>query len=129
MPLAFHVTLLGLTALMPFGIARIYALFALALVAVHVVAGILVGGGDWRDFGALLWAPFYVAWKLAASTQNSAVSSEPGTLGSDRSLKGNPQGRWPGLRLSTHPSFRVRFASKYPLLTYRSSERIDDDHF
>jgi cellulose synthase/poly-beta-1,6-N-acetylglucosamine synthase-like glycosyltransferase len=66
MPLAFHVTLLGLTALMPFGIARVYALFALALVAVHVVAGILVGGGDWRDFRALLWAPFYVAWKLAA---------------------------------------------------------------
>ena len=88
MPLAFHVTLLGLTALMPFGIARIYALFGLALVAVHVMAGILVGGGDWRDFGALLWAPFYVAWKLAASAQNSAVSSERGTLDSDRSLTG-----------------------------------------
>ena len=66
LPLAFHVTLLGLTALMPFSLARIYALFALALVAVHVVTGILVGGGDWRDFGALLCAPFYVAWKLAA---------------------------------------------------------------
>jgi cellulose synthase/poly-beta-1,6-N-acetylglucosamine synthase-like glycosyltransferase len=79
MPLAFHVTLLGLTALMPFGIARIYALFALALVAVHVVAGILVGGGDWRDFGALLWAPFYVAWKLAAlpKTLQSARSVAP----------------------------------------------------
>jgi cellulose synthase/poly-beta-1,6-N-acetylglucosamine synthase-like glycosyltransferase len=79
MPLAFHVTLLGLTALMPFGIARIYALFGLALVAVHVVAGILVGGGDWRDFGALLWAPFYVAWKLAAlpKTLQSARSVAP----------------------------------------------------
>ena len=66
LPLAFHVTLLGMTALMPFSIARIYALFALALVALHVVAGILVGGGDWRDFAALLSAPFYVAWKLAA---------------------------------------------------------------
>jgi cellulose synthase/poly-beta-1,6-N-acetylglucosamine synthase-like glycosyltransferase len=79
MPLAFHVTLLGLTALMPFGIARIYALFGLALVAVHVVAGILVGGGDWRDFGALLWAPFYVAWKLAGlpKTLQSARSVAP----------------------------------------------------
>jgi cellulose synthase/poly-beta-1,6-N-acetylglucosamine synthase-like glycosyltransferase len=79
MPLAFHVTLLGLTALMPFGIARIYALFGLALVAVHVVAGILVGGGDWRDFRALLWAPFYVAWKLAAlpKTLQSARSVAP----------------------------------------------------
>ena len=66
MPLAFHVTLLGLTALMPFDFARLYALFGLALVAVHVGAGILVGGGDWRDFGALLCAPFYVVWKLAA---------------------------------------------------------------
>ena len=79
MPLAFHVTLLGLTAFMPFGIARIYALFGLALVAVHVVAGILVGGGDWRDFGALLWAPFYVAWKLAAlpKTLQSARTVAP----------------------------------------------------
>jgi cellulose synthase/poly-beta-1,6-N-acetylglucosamine synthase-like glycosyltransferase len=66
LPLAFHVTLLGLTALMPFALARIYAFAALALVAVHVVAGILVGGGDRRDLAALLCAPFYVLWKLAA---------------------------------------------------------------
>jgi cellulose synthase/poly-beta-1,6-N-acetylglucosamine synthase-like glycosyltransferase len=79
MPLAFHVTLLGIAALIPFGIARIYALFALALVAVHVVAGILVGGGDWRDFGALLCAPFYVGWKLTAlpKTLHSARSAAP----------------------------------------------------
>ncbi len=79
LPLAFHVTLLGLTALMPFSLARIYALFALALVAVHVVIGILVGGGDWRDFRALLWAPFYVAWKLFAlpKTLQSARSVAP----------------------------------------------------
>jgi cellulose synthase/poly-beta-1,6-N-acetylglucosamine synthase-like glycosyltransferase len=79
LPLAFHVTLLGLTALMPFSIARIYALFALALVALHVVVGILVGGGDWRDFAALLSAPFYVAWKLAVlpKTLNSARRAAP----------------------------------------------------
>lgn len=79
LPLAFHVTLLGLTALMPFSLARIYALFALALVAVHVVTGILVGGGDCRDFRALLWAPFYVAWKLFAlpKTLQSARSVAP----------------------------------------------------
>jgi cellulose synthase/poly-beta-1,6-N-acetylglucosamine synthase-like glycosyltransferase len=79
LPLAFHITLLGLTALMPFVLARIYALFALALVAFHVVAGILVGGGDWRDFSALLSAPFYVAWKLASlpKTVQSARSVAP----------------------------------------------------
>lgn len=66
LPLAFHVTLLVLTALIPFGIARIYALIALALVALHVITGIVVGGGDWRDFAALLSTPFYVAWKITA---------------------------------------------------------------
>jgi len=66
LPLAFHVSLLGLIALMPLGLARIYALVALAVVAFHVVVGILVGGGDWRDFAALAGAPFYVVWKIAA---------------------------------------------------------------
>ena len=79
LPLAFLVTLLGLIALMPFSFARVYALFALALVAVHVVAGIFVGGGDWRDFAALLCTPFYIASKLAAlpKTLESARSSAP----------------------------------------------------
>jgi cellulose synthase/poly-beta-1,6-N-acetylglucosamine synthase-like glycosyltransferase len=79
LPLAFHVTLLGLTALIPFGIARLYALIALALVALHVVAGIVVGGGDWRDFAALLSAPFYVVWKIVALPRilQSARSAGP----------------------------------------------------
>lgn len=79
LPLAFQITLLGLIALMPFGLSRVYALFALALVAFHVVVGILVGGGDWRDFSALLSAPFYVAWKLATlpKTVQSARSVAP----------------------------------------------------
>jgi cellulose synthase/poly-beta-1,6-N-acetylglucosamine synthase-like glycosyltransferase len=79
LPLAFHATLLGLTALMPFSLARTYAIFALALVAFHVVVGILVGGGDWRDFSALLSAPYYVAWKLAnlSKTVQSARSAAP----------------------------------------------------
>lgn len=79
LPLAFQLTLLGLVALMPFSLARMYALVALALVAVHVVAGILVGGGDWRDFAVLLCSPFYVAWKLAAlpRTLNSARGMAP----------------------------------------------------
>ncbi|HEV2171492.1 MAG TPA: glycosyltransferase family 2 protein, partial [Candidatus Binatus sp.] len=54
LPLAFHVALLALAALMPFSLVRIYSVLALALVGVHVVAGIVVGGGDWRDFAALL---------------------------------------------------------------------------
>ncbi len=64
LPLGFHVTLLGFTALTSLSFARTYALFGLALVALHIVVGIIVGGGSWRDFAALLSAPFYVAWKL-----------------------------------------------------------------
>ena len=79
LPLAFHVSILLLTALMPFALARIYAFLALALVTLHVVVGVIVGGGDWRDFRALLSAPFYVAWKLKAvpKTLQSAASTTP----------------------------------------------------
>jgi cellulose synthase/poly-beta-1,6-N-acetylglucosamine synthase-like glycosyltransferase len=79
MPLAFHVSLLGLIALMPYALARIYAGLALALVALHVAAGIIVGGGDWSDFAALWGAPFYVFWKLAAfpKTLQSARRAAP----------------------------------------------------
>jgi cellulose synthase/poly-beta-1,6-N-acetylglucosamine synthase-like glycosyltransferase len=79
MPLAFHVSLLGLIALMPYALARIYAGLALALVALHIAAGIIVGGGDWSDFAALLSAPFYVFWKLAAlpRTLQSARRAAP----------------------------------------------------
>jgi cellulose synthase/poly-beta-1,6-N-acetylglucosamine synthase-like glycosyltransferase len=79
LPLAYHVSILGLIAVMPCVLARIYACLALALVALHVTAGIIVGGGDWTDFAALLGAPFYVAWKLVAlpKTMQSARSTAP----------------------------------------------------
>jgi hypothetical protein len=79
LPLAFHVSILGLTLLMPFSLARIYALFSLLLVGIHVLAGLIVGGGDWRDLRALLSAPFYIAWKLAGlpKTLQSASATSP----------------------------------------------------
>jgi cellulose synthase/poly-beta-1,6-N-acetylglucosamine synthase-like glycosyltransferase len=79
MPLALHVSILGLTALMPAALARIYAFLGLALVVLHVTAGIIVGGGSGSDFAALLRAPFYVVWKLAAlpKTIQSARVSAP----------------------------------------------------
>jgi len=67
LPLTFHVLILAGTAAIPFAPGRIYALAALALVAVHVSAGVIVGGGDERDFAALLAVPFYIAWKLTLS--------------------------------------------------------------
>ena len=79
MPLAFHVSTLGLIALIPCAPTRVYACFALALAAFHVPAGIIVGGGDSSDFAALLGAPFYVVWKLAAlpKTMQSARRTAP----------------------------------------------------
>jgi len=64
LPLAFHVLLLGMLVLVPYPIARAYALGALLVVAVHVAGGIVVGGGDWRDLLALMRVPFYIIWKL-----------------------------------------------------------------
>lgn len=64
LPLAFHVLLLLVALLPPFGPTRIYALLGLTLVAVHVLAAIRIGGGGWRDLLALATAPFYILWKL-----------------------------------------------------------------
>ena len=79
MPLAFHVSILVLIALIPCALARIYASLALALVALHVAAGTIVGGGNWGDFAVLMSAPFYVFWKLAAlpKTLQSARRAAP----------------------------------------------------
>ncbi len=65
LPLAYHVTLLLAALAVPFTPSRLYGLAGLAIVAAHVVLGVLVGRGGWRSFAALLAAPFYVLWKLA----------------------------------------------------------------
>lgn len=65
LPLASHVLVLALALALPWEPGRVCALAGLIVVAVHVLAGIAVGGGGWRDLAALAAAPFYVAWKLA----------------------------------------------------------------
>ena len=64
LPLAFHVVILLATLVPPFAPTRAYAFFGLGVVAVHIVAAIIVGGGGAKDFAALATAPFYVLWKL-----------------------------------------------------------------
>ena len=64
LPLAFHVMLLIAALLPPFAPSRIYALCGLALVSLHVLAAIRVGGGGWRDVWAVAAVPFYILWKL-----------------------------------------------------------------
>lgn len=65
LPLAWHVSLLLLALLWPWGPARGYALLGLAVVGLHLVATLWVGRCGWDDVRALLAAPFYLLWKLA----------------------------------------------------------------
>jgi cellulose synthase/poly-beta-1,6-N-acetylglucosamine synthase-like glycosyltransferase len=64
LPLAFHVSLLLICVAIPVTVVRIAGLTGLAVVGLHLVAAIQVGRGGWRDYAALLAAPFYVGWKL-----------------------------------------------------------------
>lgn len=64
LPLAFHVGLLLLALTTPEPWVRLYAAGSLALVVDHLLAGVVVGGGSWRDAGSLLTAPLYLVWKL-----------------------------------------------------------------
>jgi len=64
LPLAFHVTVLIVAASSPWPLSRAVGLMGLTVVAIHLLAAIVVGGGNWRDIASLLAAPFYVIWKL-----------------------------------------------------------------
>lgn len=65
LPLAFHVLLLFAALVAPYAPARIYAAAGLTVVALHLFAALVVGGGGWRDVAALATAPFYILWKVA----------------------------------------------------------------
>jgi cellulose synthase/poly-beta-1,6-N-acetylglucosamine synthase-like glycosyltransferase len=64
LPLAFHVALLLFTFLPPVGFLRLYAGTALSLVFLHLLAGVWVGNGSYKDVAVLAFAPVYVLWKL-----------------------------------------------------------------
>ncbi len=63
LPLAFHVSLL-MVSLVADGPSRLIGLFGAAVVALHLLVAIAVGGGGLSDLAALAAAPFYVVWKL-----------------------------------------------------------------
>ncbi len=64
LPLAYHVTLLAGAIILPGPFSRLYGLMALGIVAGHVIAGIIVGRGTWRDLTIIPAIPVYVMWKL-----------------------------------------------------------------
>ncbi len=75
LPLALGVTLLAVAASAPFPAARLAGVCGLLVVAVHLMAAIAAGGGNWREAFSLIMAPFYVLWKLLlipALIKNSA---------------------------------------------------------
>jgi len=75
LPLSQHVLLLGVACALP-SAWRPAACGALALVGAHVLAGLRVGGGGWRELGALASAPLYVAWKLTLARAVARASSK-----------------------------------------------------
>lgn len=62
-PLAYHVGGLALTLFIPFPPTQLYALSGLGVVAAHITAALVVGGGTKEDIKALLGAPAYILWK------------------------------------------------------------------
>lgn len=62
LPLALHVLLLLI--LLVFPVTQVYALFGLGLVTVHILAGIWIGNGQWKDVLILATAPIYILKKL-----------------------------------------------------------------
>jgi hypothetical protein len=64
LPLAFHVILLTVAISAPLPLVHDIGIAGAVVVFLHLVAAIVVGGGDWRDTATLAIAPFYVLWKL-----------------------------------------------------------------
>jgi cellulose synthase/poly-beta-1,6-N-acetylglucosamine synthase-like glycosyltransferase len=79
LPLAFHVCLLLLAALTPFGPVRAAAIFGLCVVAFHLAAAIAVVGGGLQDLVVLLAAPLYIVWKLLLIPRLARSSSAKAT--------------------------------------------------
>lgn len=68
LPLGYQVLLLllllAVAVTVPMWLLRVYALAGLALIALHVLLAIHLGGGGWRELRALATAPLYLLWKL-----------------------------------------------------------------
>lgn len=64
LPLSFQALLLLLLVALPVPLAQYYGLFGLAVIVFHVLAALWHCGGQWRDLCALLFAPFYLIWRL-----------------------------------------------------------------
>ncbi len=64
LPLALHVSLLIIALLIPFPPTQIYAVVAVGIIILHILAALWVGGGTLQDVMVLASVPFYILWKL-----------------------------------------------------------------
>jgi len=79
LPLALHVFLIVILLPLPFLPAQLYALFALFIVIIHVLAALWVGGGTWNDLRVLFLVPFYILWKLLLLPQSFRTARKNAT--------------------------------------------------
>jgi cellulose synthase/poly-beta-1,6-N-acetylglucosamine synthase-like glycosyltransferase len=64
LPLAYHFILVVVASSAPLPIVRYIGLAGLCAVLLHLVAGLIVGGGGWSDVAVLASIPYYLLWKL-----------------------------------------------------------------
>jgi cellulose synthase/poly-beta-1,6-N-acetylglucosamine synthase-like glycosyltransferase len=64
LPLSYHVLLLLMILMVPFGFTQRMALISLLIVAWHLLAALKIGQAESKDYFALLAAPFYLVWKI-----------------------------------------------------------------
>lgn len=69
MPLGLHVLMLVSLLAIPYSAGRFIAAASLAVVGIHVIAGIILGGGGVDELSALAAAPWYIGWKLMVLPQ------------------------------------------------------------
>jgi cellulose synthase/poly-beta-1,6-N-acetylglucosamine synthase-like glycosyltransferase len=69
LPLGLHVLMLASLLAIPYWPGRFVAAASLAVVAFHVIAGIILGGGGVDELSALAAAPWYIVWKLTVLPQ------------------------------------------------------------
>ncbi len=63
MPLSYEVMMLFILLILPFWEFRLYSLYAMGIIAIHVVMAVVIYG-DRDDFKALKGVPEYIFWKI-----------------------------------------------------------------
>ncbi len=66
LPLAYLAAVAMLMLVLPFGLSRCYGAFVLALLSIHVAAGLALGANAKQSLAALATVPAYMFWKFTS---------------------------------------------------------------